>query len=305
MRLRIATAQFDVTSDPQANAASIEQAIREATTRGARLVHFCEGALSGYAPNDLDSFAGYDWEAWRRAAHAVARAARSHRCWVVLGSAHPLGESLLPHNSVYVIDDEGALVDRYDKRFCAGVATDPGSELALYSPGDHPTTFDLDGIRCGVLICHEYRYPELYRDYKRRGVQVLLHSYHAANVSEQTYADMQAQVGSENRRWNWGTTLPEITMPASMVAAAASTHLWVSCANSSMEQSCWGSLFVRPDGVVTGRLERGSPGVLVTEIDTEADIYESTKAWRSRAMDGVFHSGECVDHPRSRNRTEF
>lgn len=37
---------------------------------------------------------------------------------VVLGSAHRLSGANNPHNSLYVIDDDGALVDRYDKRFC-------------------------------------------------------------------------------------------------------------------------------------------------------------------------------------------
>ena len=33
-------------------------------------------------------------------------------------------------------------------------------------------------MRCGVLICHDFRYDELYREYLLRGVQLMLHSYH-------------------------------------------------------------------------------------------------------------------------------
>ena len=305
MLLRIATAQVDVGADPRRNAEAAVKAIEDAAGQGARLVHFCEGALSGYAPHDLPSYATYDWEALRSAADLVAEAARKHRCWVAMGSAHPLGPGMLPHNAVYVLNDEGQLVDRYDKRFCAGAATDPEGELAIYAPGDHATVFEVDGVRCGILICHEYRYPELYRDYKTRGVSLLLHSYHAANMAPETYAQMQTQVGDALHEHNWGTTLPEITMPASMVAASASTHLWISCANSSRPQSCWGSFFVRADGVITGRLARNRPGVLLSTIDTDAPLYESTRPWRQRAMDGVFHSGTLVDHPRSRNRKSF
>ncbi|MEZ4606679.1 MAG: hypothetical protein R2865_07755 [Deinococcales bacterium] len=30
------------------------------------------------------------------------------------------------------------------------------------------SVFDIRGFCCGALICHDYRYPELYREYKRR-----------------------------------------------------------------------------------------------------------------------------------------
>lgn len=34
-----------------------------------------------------------------------------------------------------------------------------------------------------VLICYDYRFPELYREYKRSGVEIMFHSFHAANAS--------------------------------------------------------------------------------------------------------------------------
>jgi predicted amidohydrolase len=306
MKLRIATAQFDVTPDPQTNAPRICALIDEAAREGARIVHFCEGALSGYAPSDLPDYAGYEWEALHAAARKVAARAGERGVWVVLGSAHRLAEAEggpPPHNSVYIIDDAGQLRDRYDKRFCAGAAGT--GELAIYSPGDHASVFEIDGVRCGVLICHEYRYPELYRAYKRDGVQLLFHSFHAANVAEAELEAMRAQVGAEHHALNWGSTLPEITMPASLVATAASSHMWISAANSSAEHSCWPSCFVRADGVITGRCERGRAGLLLSELDTDAPLYESTRPWRDRAMAGRLHSGELVDVARSRERDRF
>jgi deaminated glutathione amidase len=61
---------------------------------------------------------------------------------------------------------------------------------------------------------------------------------------------------------------------------------------------------VRPDGVVTGRLRRNTAGVLISELDTEEQIYHSTVAWRERAMGGTLHSGTLVDE-RSRDRTKL
>ena len=305
MKLRLATAQFPVSADIDANAEAIRSQMREAKAGDARVVHFCEGALSGYAGVDFESFRDFDWTTLRARSKDIAQLAGELGLWVILGSSHRLSGHHKPHNSLYIIDDRGTLVDRYDKMFCAGREADDGSELIHFSPGDHLCTFVIDGVRCGVLICHEYRYPELYREYKKRDVQLMFHSFHAANVDAKTLAFMREQVGGENHRYNPGTTLPEITMPATMHAAAASSHIWISAANSSAPESCWPSFFVRADGVITGKLQRNLPGLLFSTVDTDRSLYDSTEPWRARAMTGVLHSGRLVDDERSLRRDRF
>jgi predicted amidohydrolase len=196
--MRARSCQFAVTDQPQRNAARIVSQLEAARRQGAHVAHFCEGALSGYAPHDLPSYAGYDWSALRYAATLVMAAARELQIAVVMGTAHTLGKKHLPHNSVYVVDARGRLLDRYDKRFCAGATNDPEGELACYSPGDHPCVFSLRGVRCGVLICHEYRYPEFVREYRRLGVQLIFHSYHAGNIAPASLRAMRAQVGARH-----------------------------------------------------------------------------------------------------------
>jgi predicted amidohydrolase len=116
---------------------------------------------------------------------------------------------------------------------------------------------------------------------------------------------MREQVGARHHALNRGSTLPEITMPASMQAASASSHVWISASNTSARESCWGSFFVRPDGVITGRLRPNRPGILLSTVDPRQRLYDSTAAWRDRAMRGVLHSGTRVRDPRSADRTAF
>jgi len=305
LKLNVSTCQFPVSSDLEANARYVLRQMREAKESGAHVAHFCEGALSGYAGRDLDSFDGFDWALLKECSEQIMQRARELRLWVLLGSSHPLSGRRKPHNSVYVIDPRGRIVNRYDKRFCAGDRAGKTGDLAHYTPGDHSCVFTIRGVRCGVLICYDYRYPELYREYKRRGVEVMFHSYHAAGMSPAEQGAMQAEVGAENHALNRGTTYPEITMPATMQAAAASSHVWISCSNSSARESCWPAFFVRADGVVTGRMRKNVAGVLTTTVDTRKPLYDSTKAWRARAMRGVLHSGRTVVDPRSRKRTEL
>lgn len=74
--------------------------------------------------------------------------------------------------------------------------------------------------------------------------------------------------------------------------------MWISAPNSSARQSLWPAFFVRADGITTGRLRRNIPGVLISTVDTEQDLYDSTRHWRARAIAGVRHSGNGAQAPR-------
>lgn len=308
MSLSVATCQFPIDSTIKRNFSHISQQIETAADHGADVVHFPEAALSGYAGVDFSSYETFDWTQLHECTQEILNLARDHRIWIVLGSTHPLSEGHKPHNSLYIIDDQGEIMDRYDKRFCAGdPSADPApyNDLAYYTSGNHFTVFEINDIKCGALICHDYRYPELYRAYKRKGVQLMFHSYHAGNLSPEQFDEMRDEVGDEHQELNPGSTIPGITMPATMIARAGNNHMWISCPNSSAPKSCWGGFFVRPDGVMTGQLQRNEPGVLISTVDTDVPVYDSTAELRTRALNGVLHSGALVDDERSENRTRL
>ena len=295
MKLTVATCQFPTSSNIPKNGRYIHKLMTSAASQGADVAHFPEACLSGYAGADIAGFEDFPWDLLKKCTGGILDLARQLHIWVILGSAHPLTPPNKPHNCLYIIDDQGKIAGRYDKMFCAGDAAGTTGDLAHYTPGQQFCVFEIRGIRCGALICHEYRYPELYRKYKRQGVQLMFHSYHAGHISAERYRKMQLQVGLENHRFNPGTTLPEITQPSAMISAAADNYMWISCPNSSARISCWGSFAVRPDGIICGKLKRHVTGVLVTRIDTDVPYYDSTAPWRDRAMNGIFHSGTAVE----------
>lgn len=47
------------------------------------------------------------------------------------------------------------------------------------------------------MICYDYRFPELHREYMRQGVQLVFHSFHAANASAERLAAIGAAIGSD------------------------------------------------------------------------------------------------------------
>ena len=289
MTLIVATCQLPVDVDIRQNLARIRSQMEQAHRLGAHVAHFSECGLSGYAGLEFESFDGFDWSLLEASTGAVMELARELRMWVVMGPSHRLSRGHKPHDSLYVLDSRGELVDRYDKRFCTGAADGSTEDLRHYSPGDHPVTFDIDGVRCGLLVCHEFRYPELYREYKRLGVQLILQSFHNGRL---TKATLQKR----------GNPLDMIVRPT-LQAHAASNHVWISASNTSRRESPWASFFVRPDGAITGMLRRHTSGVLISAVDTEAAIYDASATWRDRAMRGIFHSGTPVRDPRSEQRT--
>jgi len=305
--IRVATSQFAVSADIESNLKSILSQMREAKEKNCDVIQFPEGSLSGYAGSDFASFDNFNWPLLRQCMSTVLLTAKELNLWVLLGSAHQLTHPNKPHNSIYVINNLGEIVDRYDKRFCAGTDHVNHGDLSHYSSGNHFAIFSISGITCSTLICHDYRYPELYRELKKKNVEIVFHCYHAGNMDEKKRLSMEAEIGAEYHHLNPGKTYPEITMPATMISYAANTYVWISCANTSAKESCWPAFIVRPDGVIIGKLEKNVASILVTEIDTKKEFYDSTKYWRNRSISGIYFSGvdNPVEDPRSSDKKSF
>ncbi len=275
-RLPIATCQFSVSHSIVRNAEHMLAQVRMAAGAGARLVHFPEAALSGYLARDRQSWEGFRWDELREQSLRLCDAAARHRVWLVFGSSHRLTDERLPHNSVYVVDDTGVLVDRYDKRFC----TD--NDLDYYTPGDHRVTFEVDQVRCGVAICFDVRFPEIYREYKASGVHCILQSNYDARGRGRTHF--------------------RHIMRQTMQTRAASNFMWMSCTNSSAHYQSYPSVFIQPDGRIAARLRDHRPGVMVNEVRLDADLRDAVGDQRLFALRGAPGNGGPLFDRRSLNR---
>ena len=69
--LSIATCQFSVEADITHNRDCVLRQMRKAASLGARVVHFSECALSGYAGVEFDSIKSLDWESLKSATEDV------------------------------------------------------------------------------------------------------------------------------------------------------------------------------------------------------------------------------------------
>lgn len=76
------------------------------------------------------------------------------------------------HRSYLPVSSECGYSSQPEAHSSANAAATSG-DLAHYTPGDYSYSFEVKGVRCGALICHDFRYPELFREVKRLGVQLL------------------------------------------------------------------------------------------------------------------------------------
>ncbi|MBN2132362.1 MAG: carbon-nitrogen hydrolase family protein [Sedimentisphaerales bacterium] len=278
--LKVATCQFAVSASIKRNANAMGRFLREAKETGAEIVHFSECALSGYVGTDFPNFEGYDWDRLKQETWGLMALAGELGLWVVLGSTHPLTPPNKPHNSLYLINAQGKIVDRYDKRFGT-----PGDVRRLTS-GNRFVTFTLNGVKCALLICFDLRFPELYRELYKQGVHCLFQSFYNARQS--------------------GPSVHTHIMRQTMQCRAATNHFWVSMANSSGYYSPYPSCFIQPDGIIVSQLRANRPGMTVNTVDLGRTFYDPMKGFRETALAGKLTNGpETLDDPRSRSVTEL
>ena len=274
-RLRVASCQFPVSKMIEENYKWIEKQIIEAKLKKADVVHFPECALSGYPGTDFKTMAGFDWEKLQAATDSIIILARDLGIWIIVGSIHQLSGNNKPHNSLYVIGPGGKIIDRYDKRFCTS------GDLDYFSPGDHFVNFEINGVQCGLLICYDVRFPELYREYRKLGTDLIFQSFY-------------------NARQKKGSIHPLI-MPVTAQARAATNYFYMSLTNSCATES-WPCYFITPDGLVQNNLTVNEPGILISDLDINTVFYDASAPYRDNAIKGKLNSGETIRDARSTDR---
>jgi deaminated glutathione amidase len=171
--VKIAALQMVSTPDLARNLEAAGRLVAEAADAGARLAalpeYFC---LLGRNDRDKLAIAEADGDGPIQA--ALSALAARHRLWLVGGTlpirsgaaaASPDAPVERVRNSCFVYGPDGARVQRYDKIHL--FAFDNGGERydegRVLDAGSQPAAFDADGLRVGLSVCYDLRFPELYR----------------------------------------------------------------------------------------------------------------------------------------------
>ena len=265
----IATAQSPVDFDVSANGAAVRALMRQAREAGAGLVHFPEGAVSGYP-----TLPEQDCLALRAELEAIAALAGALGLWTVIGATCPRPNGARPHNSLYVISDTGTIAGRYDKRMCSN------NEIENhYTPGFSPLVFEAGGLRFGCALCIEINFPQLFAEYEGLDADCVLFSSHSDNPIFGVLAQAHAAVNS----------------------------VWLSVAVPAQFGAAMPAGVVGPDGWWMSRAPAiAEPALVVARIDRSDPAFDvainKTRPWRRKAREGGIYRERRVarSSPRSR-----
>lgn len=85
---------------------------------------------------------------------------------------YPQSDDAAYYNSCPVINRHGEVVAIYDKNHLFSYYGD--DEGIIITKGSNPVMVELDGVKIGLTICFDIRFPEIYRAYRKAGADILV-----------------------------------------------------------------------------------------------------------------------------------
>lgn len=174
---RIAALQMVSGNELADNLASAEQLIAQAAAAGAELVVLPE-TFSLFSARMQRQLGESELHGEQRVRSFLREQARLHKIWLV-GGTLPVADahSDKVFSAVYVIDDQGCEVARYDKMhlFDVDVGDAQGSyrESDTFVAGDQVVTVQTPVGLLGLAVCYDIRFPEMFRCMLSQGVDVI------------------------------------------------------------------------------------------------------------------------------------
>ena len=162
--MRIGMYQFDTSSKIEENYNNIKEAIIEGSKQNVRLMIFHECALCGYPPIETPSVKEINFDIVHIYLEKIRQLAQQFNMYIGVGTIRKEGNEFF--NSLQLIDADGTYLEPYDKRALWGWDTDN------FKKGDKSGIYLIDGIKIGVRICYEVRFPEYFRELFKSNVEL-------------------------------------------------------------------------------------------------------------------------------------
>ncbi len=171
--LRVGLMQLQPTRNVQANLKDVLSSIEQAGAQGAELIVVPENALCIGSNAEMRAAAvrldGPEIS-------AIRDAARRAGATVVVGGFKQKSERPLLQNTALVIREDGGIQGSYDKvhLFNAVVNGTAFRASDVESAGEQLVIADVKGVKVGLSICFDIRFPEMFRQLARAGAELIL-----------------------------------------------------------------------------------------------------------------------------------
>ena len=151
---------------PEENFAHAEQLICNAMKDNADVLVLPETWNTGFFPKE--NLAELSCKDGDEVKSRIGVLAKQYSVNIVAGSASNVRDRKV-FNTAMVFDRDGECIAEYDKTHLFT----PMEEDDYYACGDHLCRFTLDGVKCGIIICYDVRFPELIRKLALQGMDML------------------------------------------------------------------------------------------------------------------------------------
>lgn len=174
--MKIACVQMTSACDPADNLPVIEARVGAAAKDGVALVALPE-TCNFMEKNRAAMRARLQGEAESDTLKALRDLASQHGIHLLVGSMILADEtSDKAVNRSLLLGPQGDILARYDKIHMFDVALDNGEthrESAAYAAGSALVMHEIDGVRLGLSICYDLRFPTVYRRLAEAGAEVI------------------------------------------------------------------------------------------------------------------------------------
>ncbi|MBV7337589.1 carbon-nitrogen hydrolase family protein [Chloroflexi bacterium TSY] len=244
-RIKIGLAQCPQSDQFNRNTETVLRYLSEAAEAGVQIVCFPEAQTVGYRVDITPADALVPAEELANFHQLVAQQCSEFGMACILGTETvPEASHGKPFNSALVISERGDILGAHHK-----TKLTPLDHIA-YSPGETIETFELFGVKVGVVICFEgLRFPETTRECVRQGAQLVFHPQN-----------------NTTRPNDW-----KIPIHHAMIRTrAAENTIWFASCNCCLipHQNCK-SMIVAPDGRIHAEADLHEERLLVADIDLD------------------------------------
>lgn len=164
--MRVAALQMNIAfGEPEKNMSTLYRMASEAMESRPDVLLLPELWRLGFYPRPIADYADADGAQTRE---VLSRLAAQYQVNIVGGTiANAIGAQVF--NTCYIFDRTGHLTATYHKTHLFT----PSGEKDDFTAGDSIVTFSLDGIKCGIAVCYDVRFPELIRRLALEDIAIL------------------------------------------------------------------------------------------------------------------------------------
>lgn len=154
--------------DVNTNFKNIEDKIKKSMVDNPDVIVLPEMWNTSFIPSNVNEICDKEGE---KSKELLSKLSKELNVNIIGGSVSNTLNGIL-YNTSYIFDRNGNEIGKYNKVHLFS----PSGENKLFKKGNRLITFELDGVKCGIVICYDIRFLEWIRKYALEDIQVLFNS---------------------------------------------------------------------------------------------------------------------------------